>query len=341
MAKAKPKILVIGTGGTISAIKDGEKLKYGEVPQDRIIDSIPQIRDHYDIKATHLFRMDSSDLKPEHWLTLANTIYYNMQNYDGIVVTMGTDTLHYAATAIAFLIQNNNIPIVFTGAKTEPFALNSDARTNLRHAIIVAGSSNIAETLVVFNSKILRATRATKVNASEFGAFDSYDTEILGRIEQYIKLNEPYKKRGKRKPALHTKLEQEVATIKVYPGFDGGRIKLLIDDGAAGIVIEGYGLGNLPLLDNGLKEGIKYAEKKNIPIALTSDCFLGSYWKEIYPLEIGKRLKGMRVIHCYDMLTETAYVKMMWAMAITKKYPEIKKMMQTNYAGEITPYKSR
>ena len=112
----KPRVLVIGMGGTISAKPAGGKLKYGEIHMDELINYNRRLRESFDIKTMHLFRMDSSDMKPEHWLTLANTLYYNMGSYDGIVVTMGTDTLHYAAIAISFLIQNNNIPIVFTGS---------------------------------------------------------------------------------------------------------------------------------------------------------------------------------------------------------------------------------
>src|SRR3989344_1569976 len=112
----KPKVLIIGTGGTIGAKKIGGLWKYGELTQQELLEMIPQVQEHFDITTTNIFRMDSSEMTPENWLTLANTIYYSMKDYDGIVVTIGTDTMTYAAAAISFLIQNLNIPIIFTGS---------------------------------------------------------------------------------------------------------------------------------------------------------------------------------------------------------------------------------
>ncbi|MEK6957863.1 MAG: asparaginase [archaeon] len=335
MKGRKPRVLVIGMGGAISAKPVNGKWKYGEFPQEEVLKIIPGIREKYDIKATNIFRMDSSDMKPEHWLTLANTIYHNMKDYDGIVVTMGTDTMHYAGTAIAFLIQNNNIPIVFTGSQVDPTQLNTDARWNLREAITVAAEAGLAETVTVFNGRILRATRTKKINASDFTAFKSFGEQPLGKIQQFISLAGKYRKRSNSKPALYNKLEPRVAILKVYPGFDGKRVTRMVDYGMRGIIIEGYGLGNIPLLGNGMAEAIKYANKKNVAIAITSDCSLGSGWKCIYEAEIGARLKGMKAIPVYDMLTETAYVKLMWVLAQTTKYAEVKKMMQKSYVGEI------
>jgi len=339
--KQKPKVLVIGTGGAISAKPVKGKWVYGEIPIQELISTTKRISEHFDVTATNVFRMDSSDMKPENWLTLANTIYYKMNEYDGIVVTIGTDTLAYAATAISFLIQNNNIPIVFTGSKIDSTQLKSDARINLRDAITVAGLSDIAETVIVFNGRIMRANRAKKVNASEIGAFRSFENPELGKIEQFIHLKGEYRKRSKSKPALYNKLENLVATIKIYPGFDGNRVRSLVDYPVKGLVLEGFGLGNIPLLDNELKEGIKYANKKNVPIVIASNCELGEYWQYIYEAEIGTRLKGMKVIPVYDMLPETAYVKLMWVLGQAQDFEEIKKMMQRPYCGEVSKFNSK
>ena len=339
MKHRKPRVLVIGTGGAISAKPFKGKWKYGEFTEEDLIDIVSGIREKFDIKTANIFRMDSSDVKPEHWLTLANSIYYNMEEFDGIVVTMGTDTMHYADTAIAFLIQNNNIPIVFTGSVVDPTELNTDAKWNLREAITVAGTADIAETVLVFNGRILRATRTKKVNASEFTAFESVDEPQLGTIQHFIELRGKYRKRSKNAPKLYQNLESEVAIMKVYPGFDGNRIVSLIGQGVKGIVLEGYGLGNIPLLDNSMREAIKFADRKNVAIAITSPCALGKFWKNIYQAEIGARLKGLKVIPLYDMLTETAYVKLMWVLSRTTEFAEVKKMMQKSYAGEISEFR--
>ncbi len=336
----KPRILVIGMGGAISAKAVGGKWSYGEIPGEELLKSIASILWHFEITATNLFRMDSSDMKPENWLTLANTIYYSMKDYDGIVVTMGTDTLSYAASAIAFLIQGNNIPIVFTGSQTHPGEITSDARVNLRDALTIAGFSDIAEALVVFNGKIMRATRTKKTNASELAAFEGFDPSPLGDVQQFVSLSPPYRKRSNSRPVIYTKLETDAAELKVYPGFDGKRIEHLVDYGAKGIVLEGYGLGNIPLLDNRMKEGIAYANRKNVPIIIASNSRLGRHWKRIYEAEIGIRLRGLKVIPVYDMLPETAYVKLMWVLGQTNDYNEVERMMQKSYAGEIMPFEN-
>ncbi len=338
MNAKKPKILVIGTGGAISARPVDGVWKYGEIPAQELLEIIPTIKEHFELRSSNIFLMDSSDFKPENWLTLANAIYYKMKDYNGIVVTMGTDTLCYAANAISFLIQDLNIPIVFTGSKMDPAQLNTDARRNLRDAITVAGKCDIAETLVVFNGKIMRASRTKKINASEFDAFKSFALEPLGKIENFLNLLGPYRKRSKSKPKLYSKLENLVATVKVYPGFDGKRIRHLVDYPVKGIILEGFGLGNLPLIDSGIIEGIKYANQKNIAICIASNCDLGSNWQDIYGAEIGSRLKGLKVIPVYDMLPETAYVKLMWVLAQTQDFEEVKKMMQTPYCEEVSIY---
>lgn len=336
--KRKPRVLVIGTGGTIGAKLIKGAWKYGELTVQELVRDTARVKNHFDITITNLFRADSSDLTPESWLTLANTIYYSMKDYDGIVVTMGTDTLAYVATAISFLIQDNNIPIVFTGSQMDPAQLNTDAKINLRDAITVAGQADIAETMIVFNGSILRATRTKEANASELNSFMSYETTTpqLGEIQQFISLNPPYRKRSKSRPVLYTKLENDVVLIRVYPGFDKKRIISIIDYGAKGIVLGGFGLGNIPLIDSTMKEAIDYAGKRNVPIVVASETFLGKHWQQLYEVELGPRLRGLRLIPVYDMLPATAYVKLMWVLGQTKDYSEVKRMMQTEYAGEIT-----
>ena len=341
MKARKPKVLVIGTGGAISARSVDGRWKYGEIRQEDLIGMMPELKSNFQIKTTDIFRIDSSDLSPDHWLTLANTIYYSMSDYDGIVVTMGTDTMHFADTAIAFLIQNNNIPIVFTGSKVDPLHYGSDATRNISDAIMIAGRADIAETVIVFNGSIFRAARTKKINASEFNSFGSGDGMPLGKIEQFVKFFGPHRKRSKSKPVLYRNLETDVAIMKVYPGFDGGRIISLINEGVKGIVIEGFGLGNLPLHDGSIRKAIKYANGRKIPIVVTSDCFLGEYWREIFEAEVGARIDKLGIIHVYDMLPETAYVKLMWVLGQTRNPNEIKKMMQKNYLGEITEYRKK
>ncbi len=338
MARRKPKILVIGMGGAIGAKMENGRLKYGELEQGEVLKRVSGIQDSFEIDTANIFRMDSADMMPQHWLTLANTIYYKMKDYDGVVITMGTDTMPYAASAISFLIQNINMPIVFTGSQVDPGEPTTDARINTRTAIVVAANSDLGETVIVFNRKIIRGTRARRVNATDFSGFESTGADQLGTIEYSPKFNVPYRKRSKEKPVLYNKLETRVAILKAYPGFDTAIINGLVDKGIKGIVLEGYGLGLLPTLNNSIKEAIGYARKKNVPVIITSDCSLGSSWQSLYEAETGTRIKGLKAIPAYDMITETAYVKLMWVLGQTHEMGEIKRMMQRNYVGEITEF---
>jgi len=340
MAKRKPKLLVIGTGGTIGSKPVENVLKIGEVPQEEIIKIIPRISNIFEIETSNLFRVDSSDIRPENWLTLANFIYYKLKEYDGIVVTSGTNTMAYMASAIAFLIQNLNKPIVFTGAVVDPTQINTDARRNMREAIMCAGNSNIAEPVIVSYEKIIRATKARKVNASEYDAFESVGEEPIAKVERFIYYNNiKFRKKSNSQPKLYSKLETNVGIFKTYPGFDPRRIIEAVDSGVKGMVLEGVGIGNLPMPDNRMEEAIKYANSRNAIVVVSSACTMGTYWSEIYRPELGYRFENIKVIPAYDMLTEVAYIKLMWVLGITQDFAEVKKMMQKNYCGEITEIK--
>jgi len=338
MKKKKPRILVIGLGGVIGAKPIKGTWKYGEIPQNELLKLTPQINETFEIESSNILRVDSVDLKPENWLTIANYIYYKMKNFDGVVVTMGIDTLPYVAAAISFLIQKTRIPIVFTGSQLDPIKSNTDARSNLCEAITVAGKSDIAETIVVINKKIFRATEIRRNNASEFDAFDSKCGPI-GKIQGVIKFTRPYTKKGKQKSIFYNTLNTNVTIIKLFPGFNPKSIRNAITDSTKGIILEGYGLGTLPFLGGEMQKNLKFAYQKKIPIIITSDCFLGEFWETIYNAELLERFKGKKIIQGYDLLTEVACVKLMWALGQTNDYQEIKKLMQTNYCGEISKLK--
>jgi len=332
--KKKSKVLIIGTGGTMSAKLTDNKLECGIITQSEMLNLISDIKSDFEVDTTNIFRGDSTGFTLKHWLTLANTIYYQRNNYDGIVITSGTNTMLYMATAMSFMLQDMPIPIVFVGSIADPTQKNTDARRLLRESVILAGKSDLAETVVLCNGKIIRACKAKRINASEYRAFDTSNSKPLGIIEQFIKLTNPYKKKGKKKTKLFNNLESEVVMLKIHPGFQDKIIKNLIDTGTKGIVLEGYGVGNLPIHPN-FVDAIKYANKKSVPVVVTSDCPTGSFMKKIYAGEIGNRFENFKIIPLYDMLTTTAQIKLMWVLGQTNKYAEIKKMMQTNYVGEI------
>ncbi len=333
--KKKPRVLVVGLGGAISASLKKGFWDYGAITLNELVGSTQGLKENFDVHAFDLFRMVSADITPRQWLTLANTIYHKLPNYDGVVITMGTDTLCYASYALAFLVQRAGVPLVFTGAQLDSGHLNTDARRNLLGAVAVAGLSDIAETLVYFNGKIMRAVRCKKTNATGLDAFSAFGDGLIGVFEQEISLQKAFRKRRSSKPLLYYDLDIGVVLVKVYPGFDGKRLVNLVKSGVSGIVLEGFGLGDLPLIDTGLKEAIRFANSQNVPVVVASGIDLGTYWEKNYKVEIGSRLNGLGVIRAFDMLSDVAYVKLMWVLGITKDLKKVKSLMEKNVVGEF------
>jgi len=331
----KKKVLIIGAGGTITAKMVKGSWRPGGFTGQDILEFVPEVKHLADITTIELYKIDSSDMQPSYWIEIAKTIYKNYKNYDGIVITHGTDTMHYTASALSFLLQNIPIPIVLTGSQVPPHKEGSDARRNLLDAVRIASQTDICEVTIVFNSKILRGNRAKKFREVEFEAFESVGMLPLGVIEHDINLIGKHIKKKREKIKFYDKLEEKVCILKITPGFDPRIIRKVIELGYKGLVIEGFGAGNIPILENSLIPEIKNAVKKNIPIIGTTQCAIGCSWMYLY--EGGKRALDAGVIPGYDMISDTAMVKLMWILGnYPKNMKKIREMALKNIAGEIS-----
>jgi len=332
-----PKVYVIGTGGTIAAeektVNNRKVWQAGTFPADFII-SLPELEEIAKIETKDLFHLRSPDMTPVNWIKMAETVYSKINSVDGVVITHGTDTMHYTGAALSFMLQNLNKPVVITGSQIAPSVLGSDARRNLVDSVKVAAEADIAEVCITFNGKILRANRTKKCYANGFDAFECIDGPI-GYIEPNIRLKEQYiKKDSKKKPILDTKINDKIFLLKLYPGIDYSIITKIMSRGYKGLVIEAYGAGNVPKKDNLFIPRIKDLIEEGIPVIITTQCIVGSSWLAQY--EITHDAFKLGAIDCQDMLSETALVKLMWVLGHTKDPEKIHKMMRTNYAGEIS-----
>lgn len=330
------RVLVIGTGGTISAEEkkvSGKKLwMSGSYPVEYIV-SIPELEEIANIETSDLFQMASTDMESEHWVKIAEAVYKELPKYSGIVITHGTDTMQYTGAALSFMIQNLNKPVVITGAQTASSIIGSDAKRNMLDSVTVAAKSDIAEMCIVFNGKIMRANRTKKFYESGFNAFDSVD-DLIGQVEPNIRLSGLYKKKNNQKPVLDTKINSKVHFLKIYPGMKPSIISKVASQGYKGLVIEAYGAGNLPRKDNEFFPRIKVLVDVGIPVVITTQCIIGNPFLAKY--ESTQEAEEVGAINCQDMLSETALVKLMWVLGHAKKMEKIREMMRTNYAGEIT-----
>ena len=328
----KPRILLITTGGTITMTSGpGGSLAS---PADRnchLLEKIPELATLATIEVLPLLNTDSSNLQPGTWVELARAVYDRMREYDGFVITHGTDTLSYTAAAIAFFLQDLGKPVVITGAQIPLEETGSDGRNNLINAFRTA-VADIAEVVVVFGTQIIRGTRAKKTSVFDLQAFTSANAVPLGNIGLSLKFNREVQKRSKRKGLFLPHLDPNVARVPVYPGMKPEIIAYLMKH-HHGIVVEGYGSGNIPTEENSLIPVIRQATAKGVPIVICTQCLVGSTEMELY--QVGRAALLAGAIPAMDMTPETTLVKLMWVLGQTSDVRMIDSLMQKSFAGEL------
>ncbi len=349
--KKKKNISILATGGTIASKID---YRTGGVSSafsaEEIISAVPEIKDIANIKGKLITQLFSEDINPSHYTKLANEIKKEIDSgADGIVVTHGTDTLHYTACALSFIFQDLNIPIVLVGAQRSSDRGSSDAAINLIHATKVA-SSNISEVCVVMHatpndtySFIHKATKVRKMHTSRRDAFKSINIPPLGKVDKKIEFfNKDFKRRDKnRKLEFRPNLDQNVALIKIAPGIKPSIFKYVLEEGYRGLILEGTGLGHLPInvsdeftkINKEIYNFIKKLCENNIIVGMSSQCLYGRVNMNVY--STGRDLKKLGVISCEDMLPEVAYIKLMWALGQYRESKKVKEIMRKNLCGEI------
>lgn len=346
--KNLPKVTILSTGGTISSKVDyiTGGVKPAMAAEDFVI-NVPEVVARANISAKSVMQILSEEVTPKDWQKLAKAIYAEIKKgAHGIVVTHGTDTMHFSSAAISFMIQNSPVPIVFVGSQRSVDRGSSDAFPNLLTAVTAAAKWDGAETVVCMhelsddsNNVLIRGTKARKMHTERRDAFRPINNLPLARIDYHgnIAAVSEHKHRGKSKPIINTKLDEKVALVYTYPGIDPAVVKYYLKQGYHGIILAGTGLGHTPTAGkNSFLPVLKECFRKKIPVIITSQCFYGRTNPYVY--EAGRKLllKG-NAIYVEDMLPETAYIKLMHVLGQTRNYEKIKEMMTTNIVGEINP----
>ena len=296
-----------------------------------LLDLVPEARQIADIDLLPIANIDSTNLEPSLWLTLAKTIFDQMKEYDGFVLTHGTDTLAYTSAALSFMLQELGKPVIITGSQVPLEEIGSDGRGNLINSFRVA-VSDIAEVAVVFGSLIMRGTRAKKTSAFDMQAFTSANDPPLGHIGLSIKFNPDIRFRAKRKPLLQAHLDSNIAMLPVYPGLKPEVLEFLAKS-HHGVILEGYGAGNIPTEGLSLVPAIQQATTRNVPVVVCTQCLVGSTEMELY--QVGRAALKAGAIPAMDMSPETALVKLMWVRGQASDLPTIDSLMQKSFAGEL------
>ncbi len=327
----KKHILLLTTGGTIASMPGGEGLE----PQGPGIfeREMEQLGTYYDITVQDLICLDSSNIRPAEWQLIAEGIYRNRESYDGIVVSHGTDTMAYTASAVTFMLPNIDLPVVFTGSQLPLADMLSDGSQNLRAAFAMAATGHPG-VFLAFDRKIMLGCRAVKVRASGFSAFESINARYTALVSNAgLTVDKSLLPVFTGEPALKTDISDEVFLLKLTPGLSPHIFDSLASMGYKGIVIEAFGLGGVNILNEGLS-GIRRCLSKGINIVVTTQCLYDSADLGVY--QVGVKLLELGVIQGRDMTSEAAMTKLMWAIGQGKTQKEIADLFATNLAGEIT-----
>ena len=327
----KKHILLLTTGGTIASVAGGEGL---EPHRSGIMDQqIDQLRAYYDITVRDIMCLDSSNIQPEQWQQIAEVIFTCRNDFDGIVVSHGTDTMAYTASAVTFMLPGINLPVVFTGSQLPLMDVLSDGPSNLRTAFAMA-ASGYRGVFLAFDRKVMRGCRAVKVRASGFSAFESVNARYAARVSNRgLEVDEEVVQMSPGSPQLLTQLSKDVFLLKLTPGLSPDIFDTLTSMGYRGIVLEAFGLGGINVLGSGL-ERIRRAVEKGVSVVVTTQCLYDSSDLRVY--QVGNKLLELGVIQGRDMTSEAAMTKLMWAIGQGMEPEQIAALFAKNLAGEVT-----
>lgn len=339
----KPEVKLFGTGGTIASRLD---YRTGAVipafSPGELYGSVPELADICNLETEKLFAVFSENMGPEQWIRCAESIGEEINNgVHGIVIGHGTDVMHHTSAILSFMVQDSPIPIVMVGSQRSSDRPSSDAALNLIHGVKAAAESDIAEVVVsMFGPTsdqyglLHRGTRVRKMHSSYRSTFRTIGDIPIAMVnrEKITPLRTDYKKRRTDKIVkINTAFEEKVSLVYYYPNMQPDIIYSLIQKGYRGIVIAGTGLGHV---NKPLYPALKAAQEEGLAVYMTVQTLWG--YVQMYVYETGREMMELGVISAANMLPEVAYVKLCWALGQSDDLNEIKNIMLTPIAGEIT-----
>jgi len=332
------KICIIYTGGTIGMTRT-EK---GYAPQKGflgdILNKLTELSDSrmpkWDmIEMSPL--LDSSNMTVYEWNKIAEKIYENYGKYDGFVVLHGTDTMAYTASALSFMLENLDKPVVLTGSQIPLCEIRSDARDNLISSMLIAATGKVREVCLYFGGKLMRGNRTTKYSADGFSAFKSPSYPYLADSGIELRYSEALMRTPDKGELSIRKLSPvPIGVIKVFPGIQFDLFESIMTEKLKGIVIETFGAGNIPGSADALLPIIEKAFKNGTVIAVCSQCPQGTVSLGAY--ETSSALKEAGAINGYDLTTEAAVAKLYYLFSCGYDSKKIKEMMETDLRGEMS-----
>ncbi len=338
-----PNVTLLGTGGTVASRLD---YRTGAVlpafNPSELFSAVPELSTICNLTPKTLYKILSENFCPEYWIKTAEAVAKEIESgSDGVIIGHGTDTMGYSGSALSFFFQNLPIPVVIVGSQRSSDRPSSDGPMNIINATSLAANGDLAEVVVVMHGTtsddydlIHRAVRVRKMHSSRRDSFKTIGDIPLGKIQdrKIIFNTTNYRHRGSKEDFfLDTKIDERVAMLYFYPGMDPDVMDALIDKGYHGFVIIGTGLGHV---GRPVYSALERAQEEDIPVVITVQPLFGFTNLRVY--ETGRHMLARGVIEGKNMLPEAALPKLSWALGHTRDIEEVRKIMETNFSGEIT-----
>ena len=325
-------ICLLATGGTIASKPSVQGLTPGITSQE-LLEYVPEAAEICNVHAEQLFNLDSSNVHVPQWLEIAGYLEDHYEEYDGFVITHGTDTMAYSAAALSYLIQYSPKPIVMTGSQKSIYERDTDARRNLLDALRYAADDHTQGVDIVFDGKAIIGTRARKMRTRSFNAFSSIDYPELaviqeGRIIPYIEAPKPAS------PVFYREMDDRVFVLRMVPGQEGSVFDYLTAHYDA-VVVEGFGMGGIPLYEDGsLFEAMKrFSQAGHILVMTTQVPHEGS---DLGIYQVGVKVKSeLQMIEAHTMTIEAIVTKLMWALGQTKDPERVRRLFCRPVAKDL------
>lgn len=339
------KILLIYTGGTIGMKQDPDTLLLKPFNFSQILGEVPELRKfgfHIDTISFDPV-IDSSDARPEFWVELAGIIRDRYDDCCGFVVLHGTDTMAYSASALSFMLENLEKPVIFTGSQLPIGMLRTDGKENLIDSLELAAARDadghpvVSEVCIYFETELFRGNRTTKYSAENFSAFRSANYPVLAQVGIHVKYDTAalYRPQEWGKPLkLHTKLDTRVAVLKIFPGITESFVRAVFSaEGLRAVVLETYGSGNSPSDPWFLDAVSSFTAGGGIVVNVTQ-CQAGSVDMGAYAN--GAILSQAGVCCGRDMTTEAAVTKLFVLLGKYTDNKEVREKFEMSVSGEIS-----